>query len=322
MIDWCKRFKEAGFYAFTNTNYIRWWPQGVLGDQLFWQLTPTFDLLNYHTNVPKQFQEGVISREELMHQYVCKGWKAFSEPATRTMFEIMKDLTQYMPGGFEDEAILMASGLELFLTGKLAMYWTGSWAIGSIMQDDRRKFEFSTFWLPPVTKETTPLAHDPPILPAGVGGYGGVNYGINHKCVAKGNVEECVDWLMYLSTPEHDEMIVNEVPGFVTSNKKARSLPEVEGMFVGETRLVGGSWAGHPWIPTMWWFGAMGSKYYNNFQREEVLYLIGDQDIDTFMTNADAIGQEALPDLIRSAAIQYAEKGDWDLTRWSCTPKL
>ena len=324
MISWCKKIKEAGYIAFYCGYFLHWWLQGVLADQLFWQLTPTFDVLNYHANVPKAFQGGVVSQEELVHQYVCKGWKAFSEPATRTMFEIHKELFQYMPVGVEG-LLTYAGQDELFLTGQLAMNWGTSGRLGQYMQDARRKFEFSTFWLPPVTKATTPLAKDPPILPAGVGGYGSKNYCINHKCVKKGNVEECVDWLMFISTPAHDEMIVNEVPSYVPAQKKAKSLPEVENLFVGETRLVGGSWAGHPWKAPCYWgggFEGLGSKYFDTFQREESLYLLGDNDLDTFMTNADAAFQVEAPDLIRAAAIQYTEKGDWDLTQWSCTPKV
>ena len=324
LISWCKKFKEAGFYAFSMSGYIlEWWLQGVLGDQLFWNLTPTFDKLNYHELTPKAFQEGLISQEELIMQYSCNNWKAFAEPATRTMFEIFKDLSQYMPEGFVITAsadTLGGSAEDLYMQSKLAMYWEGSWRVGAIMKDDRRKFEFSSFWLPPLTKETTPLAKDPPILPIGVGGYGSLSYGIHRKCIAKGNVDECVDWLMYISTPKNDEMIVNEVPSFIPSNKKAKSLPEVENLFVGETRLVAG--AGHPWPPPMSWFSYLESKYTDTFKREMTLYLLGDEDLDTFMANADAAAKDALPATVRAAAIQYSKDGSWDLTRWTCQPTV
>ena len=158
LISWCKKFKEAGFFAFSMGGYIlEWWLQGVLGDQLFWNLTPTFDKLNYHELTPKAFQEGLISQEELIMQYSCNNWKAFAEPATRTMFEIFKDLAQYMPDGFmsTDAATMWSAAYDLYAQGKLAMYWDGSWSVGTIMQDDRRKFEFSSFWLPPLTSVWT-----------------------------------------------------------------------------------------------------------------------------------------------------------------------
>ncbi|MCE5258429.1 MAG: hypothetical protein LLG44_05125, partial [Chloroflexi bacterium] len=194
------------------------------------------------------------------------------------------------------------------------------WRVGSIMQDDRRKFEFSSFWLPPLTKETTPLAKDPPILPIGVGGYGSLAYAIHPKCIKEGKVDTCVDWLMYISTPEHDETIVNEVPSFIPANKKARSLPEVENLFVGETRLVAG--AGHYWPSPMYWFSGEESKYTDTFKREMTLYLLEEQDLDAFMANVDAAAQEAIPSVIRTAAIQYSDTGSWDLTRWSCEPEV
>ena len=321
MISWCKKFKEAGLYAFSMGGYLlRMWLQAVLGDQLFWNLTPPFDKLNYHEQTPKAFQEGMISQEEVIMQYACNNWKAFAEPATRTEFEIFKDLSQYMPVGFVSPEENFGGAYELFLQNKLAMFWDGSWSVGPIMQDERRKFEFSSFWLPPLTKATTPLAHDPPILPIGVGGYGSITYGIHRKCIAKGNVDECVEWLMYITTPKNDEMIVNEVPSFIPSNKKAKSLPEVENLFVGETRLVAG--AGHPW-PIPWkWFSYQETKYADTFARELTLYLLGDQDLDKFMANADVAAQEAVPSIIRAAAIQYSKDGSWDLTRWTCQPTV
>jgi len=322
MIDWCKKFKEAGFFAFSMSGYIlEWWLQGVLGDQLFWNETATFDKLNYHELTPKAFQEGLISQEEVVMQYACNNWKAFSDPATIEMFNIFKELTLYMPDGFVAADTMWSAAWDLYLQSKLAMFWDGSWRVGSIMQDDRRKFEFSSFWLPPVTKATTPLAKDPPVLPIGVGGYGSLSYGIHRKCIAKGDVDECVDWLMYMSTPANDEMIVNEIPSFIPANKKAKSLPEVENLFVGETRLVAG--AGHVWssVP-MSWFSYTESKYTDTFKREMTLFLLGESTMDVFMANADAAAKEALPATIRAAAIQYSKDGNWDLTQWTCQPTV
>jgi len=321
LIDWCKKIKDAGYFAFSLSGYIlEWWLQGVLGDQLFWQLTPTFDKLNYHEQRPKQFQEGLVSQEEVFMQYTCNDWKAFDEPATRTMFEIFLDLSQYMPDGFVNADTMWSAAWDLYLQGTLAMFWDGSWRVGAIMQDDRRKFEFSSFWLPPLTKETTEFANDEPILPIGVGGYGSLAYAIHRKCIEKGNVDACVDWLMFITTPERDETIVNEVPSFIPANKKSKSLPEVENLFVGETRLVAG--AGHYWPVPMYWFSADQSKYTDTFKREMTLYLLGESSMDTFMKNADTAAKEAVPAVLRGAAIQYSDTGSWDLTRWDCQPTV
>lgn len=250
-------------------------------------------------------------------QYSCSNWKAFEEPAARAIFEIYKDLTQYMPDGFMDPDMWYT--YDQFIEGDLAMYWDGCWQLNSIIKDPRRAFDFTSFWLPPLTQETTPLAKDPPILPIGVGGYGSISYGINHKCVAKGNVAECVDWLMFISTPDNDELVVNEVPSFIPSNKKAESLPEVKYMSVGETRMVAG--AGHPWPTPMYWFSATDYSYTNTFQREMTMYLLNEQNLDTFMAHTDAAAHSALPGIIRASAIQYSYSGNWDLTEWTCQPK-
>ena len=52
------------------------------------------------------------------------------------------------------------------------------------------------------------------------------------------------------------------------------------------------------------------------------LYLLGEQDMDTFMANADAAAKEAIPAVIRKAAVQYSDTGTWDLTQWTCQPTV
>jgi len=326
LLRWCQTFVDAGYYAFfVSLNDPGGWLPRVLMGQLFWRFTDAFDVLNYHPNTPQEHQQGIISQEEVIMQYACNGWKPFEEEATRTYFELMKQLASYFPPGTatmtdSSDGAQPASASDLFMQNQLAMLWDGSWQLGPFLQDDRRKFEFSSFWMPPITKETSELAHDPVILPIGVGGYGSIAYGINRKCLAKGNVDTCVDWLMYITTPEHDEMIVNEVPSMVPAHKKAKSLPEVESMFVGETRLVGGG--RRPWNPLAWWFGYADNKYGDTLKRETDLYLLDEQDLDQFMANMEAAAQEDLPNTLRSAAIQYSEDGSWDLTQWPCQPAL
>ena len=321
LIEWCKKIKDAGYWAFSSSGYIlEWWLQGVLGDQLFWDQTEQFDKLNYHDKTPMEFQEGLVSQEEILMQYYCEGYKPFEDPRMREMFLIFKDLVQYMPEGFVDTSTMWDTPWEYYLQGQLAMFWDGSWRVGSIMQDTRREFEFSSFWLPPITKETSEYANDTPILPIGVGGYGSLAYGINRKCIAKGNVDACVDWLMFITTPENDEYVVNEVPSFIPANKKAKSLPEVENLFVGETRLVAG--AGHPWPAPLNWFSYQESKYTDSFKRELTLYLLDEQDLDTFMDNMATEAATAAPAVMRAAAVQHSDDGDWDLTQWTCEPEV
>jgi len=152
-----------------------------------------------------------------------------------------------------------------------------------------------------------------------VGGYGAHNYGVNPACLKRGNVDECIDWLMFLTTPENNAMVVNEVPSFIPSNKKAKSLPEVENLFIGETRIAD---AQHGWPVPLYWYGGLASKWPDTYRRELTLFLIGDQDMTTFMQHLSTAAKEAYPEVIRGSALQYSDSGSWDLTRWTCQPEV
>jgi len=313
-----KQVQDAGFLACHPGPGVtdQWWIYGVLSDQLMWRWAETMDTLNYHDR-PAFYQEGIVSQEEVCQRYYCDGWNPFEAEETRTEFELIKEWSNYFPEGWAGETM---QPYDLFAQGELCMYWDGTWQVGRLQADERRGFEFRSMWLPPVTQESTPLVQDPPLLPIGVGGYGSITYGINHKCIKKGNVEECVDYLMFITTAENDEKIVNEVPKFIPSHVDAKVLPEIDAMFVGETRLVAG--AGHPITNPVSWFGHQEIRWGDLFFREATLYYIGEQDLDKTMDNLAQHAEANAKDLLRSAAIQYDEEGDWDLTQWSCMPEV
>ena len=150
--------------------------------------------------------------------------------------------------------------------------------------------------------------------------YGSITYGINHKAEKEGNVDLCVDFLMYLTTPENIELVVNEVPKFIPSHTDAKALPEVENMFVGEERLVAG--AGHPVANPVSWFGGQEIRWGDTIFRELTLYYLDEQDLDTTMENLYKHGSDNAKELLRQAAKQYSEDGNWDLEKWSCQPEI
>lgn len=319
-IEGLKQIQDAGFRACHPGPGVsdQWWIYGVLTDQLAWQWKETMDTLNYHELTPVEFQKGIVSQEEVNQRFWCEDWNPWQEQAIRDEFTIVNEWASFFPDGWSAEDL--GQPYDLFSTGELCMYWDGTWQVGRLMQDDRRGFEFKSFWLPPVTKETSSVVQDPPLLPIGVGGYGSITYGINHKVAGEGNVDLCVDFLMFLTTPENDEKVVNEVPKFIPSHKDAKALPEVENMFVGETRLVAG--AGHPVTNPVSWFGHQEIRWGDIFFREVVLYFLGEQDLDTTLDNLHKHGSDNATELIRMAAKQYTEDGNWDLDQWACKPDV
>jgi len=318
MIEWCKALKEAGYIPMSpgegGKDTQGPWTMRMFSVMFLWSWLETFDILNYHTNMPLEYQEGVVVHEEIHAQHWCNDWYPSKDPAYMEMFRVMKEWSQYWQQGFTQED--NGNPYELFATGQLAMFWGGSWRVGDILKDDRRSFEVSNFWIPPITKATSDLAKDPPVMPEGVGGFG-TAYGINPKCAKKGNIDECVDWLMYITEPKNNEVLVNEIPSYVPAVAGAKALPEISNMFVGMKYLRPG--AKRSIAMTEWTFG---ERWYDDTQRLIQLFLLDEMDLLQLGTELDKSVDENGPDALRESAIQYSEEGSWDLTKWPCTPAV
>ena len=318
LMEWMEKLQAIGVIPITmdGSNSFAWFWRN-LADQLGEVWLDELDVLNYHEGTPIYQQEGFMSQEEQQHGWWCLDWNVWEREETREMYRIFKEWQQYFQLNWQGEG--GGQKYDLFVTGQAAMTWDGSWQIGPLLQDDRRDFEMVSFFIPPITKETTPVAQDPPVLPIGLGGYGSIAYGLNHMTVKRGNVEECIDWLMFLTTPLHNEMVVNEVPSFVPAVVGTKALPEIENLFVGQERLQRGS---HPVRSFEYIFGYAESKYNDLWERENELYFLGEQTLDQTMANMIDICWQQAPADIRAAAIQYSEDGNWDLTQWECNPDV
>jgi ABC-type glycerol-3-phosphate transport system substrate-binding protein len=319
LLDWCAQLLAIDVIPFSLAGSIMDnWLQGVLSDQLMWSLTERFDVLNYHSEIPLPYQRGRVSQEELLMQFTCNNWQPFSEPTVHTLYEIIKGLTPFLPVGYQNASI-MSSAWEYFLQGRLALLWDGCWRMREIISDDQRGFAWDSFWLPPVTSETTQLAQQPPIQPVDIGGFDSC-FGINRASLKRANLEDCVDWLMFITMPANAESIVNEVPTLLPAIKGAATQSDLAKLFGGSVR--GEITSTHSWLAPVFWFGLDTGKYTDTFQREMMLYLLEDLSLDDFMLHADEAARGSASDIIVRNAQQYSSSGLWDLTRWPCQPSI
>ena len=319
-MDWHDAILDAGYEAMHDGGYgvKDWWGWGVLSDQLLWRYRESLDKLNYHDNLSMQSQETIVSLEEISHAYWCLDWDPWSEPEVLEMFYILKDWCSRMIQGFIN--VPASDAMDMFMTGNLAMIWNGSWAIQNLLTDNRRDFQFSSFWLPPVTKETSEYVQDPPILPIGIGGYGTNSLSLHHATTRRGNVEECIDWLMFLTEPKNNEMLMNEVPSMVPSQRKANALPEIQNLFVSIERGEPWGHQGHVvWSPPRW-FG--DQNWFPRFLRACDLYWLDEMSLEDTLVDIRALTESVAPDFLRSSSVQYTDGAEWDLTQWECNPDV
>ena len=313
---WMEKLQESGIIPFAMGGSSIDWFWRTLADQLGEPWIEQIDMLNYHEGVPIYKQEGFINQEEQQHAWWCLDWNIWELPETHEMYRIFREWSQYFQENWT--ARDSQNAYELFATGQAAMLWDGTWQLGGLLDDDRRDFEMVSFFVPPITQETSPVAQDPAVLPIGVGGHG-TSYGMNHMTLKRSNIDECVDYLMFVTTPENDELIVNEVPSMVPAVVGTSALPEIDNLFAAMERMVRG---GHPVRSLEYVFGRADGKYNDLWHRENELYFLDMQSLDVTMSNLVDICWTAAPADIRAAAIQYSDDGDWDLTQWECQPEV
>jgi raffinose/stachyose/melibiose transport system substrate-binding protein len=117
-------------------------------------------------------------------------------PRTRQAWQLIKAFAAYWPKG-----ALVATDYRSFTSGKTAMWYTGSWAIGSLQNAIKKSFEMGVFPIPPITKASSPLAIGDTY--SGIGAMASGNpLSIPTTAVQNGHVELAIDFLRFYSQPE------------------------------------------------------------------------------------------------------------------------
>jgi len=166
---------------------------------------------------------GPIPTQEVVRAILSKDYTA-QDPQWQEQYVILKDWSKYWQSGFTN-ANEGTIG-ELWLTGKAAMVWLGSWSIKPVDVDPLRKFDYGVFeGLPTITRATTKYAPDPEIPAPAMGGVGGVfQYGVSHVAKKKGTAKEAIDWLMFITAPQNLVPLMNDQGGFQPGLKDAKGV--------------------------------------------------------------------------------------------------
>lgn len=106
-LTYCQTIKDAGYIPLANS----------LGDE--WDITEVVFM-----SIAPNYIGGMEGR--LAYD---KGEKKFNGPEVVALFQAMASLKPYLPGGFE--ALGYNDSNALFATGQAAMYFDGSWTIGT-----------------------------------------------------------------------------------------------------------------------------------------------------------------------------------------------
>ncbi|HPH97405.1 MAG TPA: extracellular solute-binding protein [Anaerolineaceae bacterium] len=125
------------------------------------------------------------------------GERCFNDAAMVAAFQEIKDMTPYLPEGFT--ALTYYDSQQLFVQGKAAMMFDGSWSISGF-EKDAPDFKWSVFAAPPPAGKDQYISFH---MDAAIG-----------MNAASKNPEAARTFLTWLESVEFAEMFGNEIPGF------------------------------------------------------------------------------------------------------------
>ncbi len=214
-----EKIKAAGLTPFAVSGQsldTLTWVSGWLTQHFYW---PQVD--EYDTDGDK-----LLSSTE-MAQAVKNGTYSFTQEQNKARLEQLKRWSSYWQPGAA--GIDSDQATRLFVTGRAAMMFSGSWFYNTLEQDPQRSFDFGVFYYPTVDSSTSPLVPDgiPPTNKAA--GYGSFQYAVTNSAVKNGTVDCAMDFLKFATAPQNLTPMIEEAGGSLPAVKGAGPVSGLEG---------------------------------------------------------------------------------------------
>ena len=222
-------------------------------------------------------------------QEFCKAYKQglykSSDPSMQATFQIIKEWSQYWQDGWATAKT--ADMNRLFATAQAAMMWDGSWVMRQMKYDPAINFQWGIFALPPITKDTTPVAKGYTV--PSVGGIG-EQLAITNSAVNGNKVETAVDFLMYWTAPNNAAQLLNERMVYLPNIRGVPSAPEMDPF-----KIALENWKNY------WWDGRLGSEVYGKMTDDIwVPFLLGKITQQEATNRRDALLSSSVDAVIKS----------------------
>lgn len=218
-MDAQKKIKDAGIDAIAlpmgpSAFVWSWWHRvgatQFYGDQ--------FDAMDVDHN---QFR---LSTYDMARNYAKGTWKT-DDPRYQETFRILKDWSQYWAQG--TLSMSMDDAFRLFVNGKVAMYWDGSWAVPQLLNNKDVKFDWATFSMPTIDKAYSQFAGDTPAPMIG-GPSAAFQYSISTSqadaTMTPDKLLAAVDFLKFLTAPQNAGPMVNDLGSFIPTIQGTKPL--------------------------------------------------------------------------------------------------
>ncbi len=194
------------------------WGQDIVFEMLYHEILPLLDPVPSKEDV-RDYQAYFLDPPEGGFLFT-KGFFSSRDPRWREMNRLVKEWR-----GYWAKELKFSDPLRLFLTGRLAALWDGSWTIRRLAKDPYINFDWTIGYIPTMTRETSRYAAG---SPATLIGGACTQVHITNSARNNGTLEQCVDLLMFLSAPQNIERIANEALLFMPNVKGAKMDPRLQ----------------------------------------------------------------------------------------------
>ncbi len=226
-----KKLKDAGYAPlFLNTN-AGWstyqWADDIMTTEFFSDQVPSMYMPKFakeYSQTYKGAQWRTMNTEELA-KAIYDGKFKVTGPRFTAELKLLKDWSQYWVPGYS--TLDYNGGLSAFLSGKIAMAWLGTWSLPQIKSS--APFDFGVTYLPPIGKSVNPNVPDKfANVSFRVGGpSASAQYGITKIAETEGLVNQSVDFLKFLSTPDHMGNVILKAGQYVPMITGTKAPPSL-----------------------------------------------------------------------------------------------
>jgi ABC-type glycerol-3-phosphate transport system substrate-binding protein len=228
---------------------------------------------------------------------VKNGYFGPSDPRYLGFWPLLKDHIQnYMPKDAISPASTDQAILSQFINQEIAMQWNGSW-VGNDLKAANVTWEYGTFPWPRTDKAATPLANDFDSSPAAGGPFAAFQYAVStprsNSTMNDDKLAAVLDWLQFITTPENNADIVNDlgsfIPTIINAKPKAENAALVS-LLEAEPKVVEAIWA-------------LGNDVQDTYYREFQSYAQGNQTLEQAAAKIKVVVDRSADDIIAKSGV-------------------
>lgn len=255
------------------------WGQDYLFDQFYYPIIDEIDRVQ-GTEDEEAYMQGYLFAKEICWN-IMNGNISGANPRYREVWRVMREWRDFWPRDISRSDIT-----RLFLLKRSPMIWAASPFVRRLIYDELVDFEWGVFYLPPITSETSPLAAG--VSPAVIGG-AGIQYSVTRMARDRGHLDQVMDFLAFLSTPERGGEIVNEASMFIPNFAGVEMLEMLEPF----SEIITYRYGTTKWTYTL-------DNRFNDANRRLIELFLGDaMSLDEFLERMDRNNREAAERMIQ-----------------------